>query len=166
MSETKTEAARSAEGDETKPAVRRSRFLAARIYTLAIVLRRATNLATKRDFGLSQDKGRIIILVGEYQPLLLTELAMRSALDPGHLSRGVSELVKQGLVRRKRKGRVAELTLTSEGEAIYAQLLEAAMRRNEELLQDFSKAEAERFFRNLETVNLRAEAMYKRERDG
>ena len=150
---------------QARPSVASSRFLAARVYALSIVLRRVTNLVTKRDSGLSHDKARVIILLGEYQPLLLGDLVARSALDQGQLSRGVSELVKEGMVERTRRGRIAELRLTEAGMEVYAELLKAAEARNAELLQDFTKEQAERLYRDLETVILRAEAMFERERE-
>jgi len=155
---------RTARNAEADAAAASSRLLTARIYTLAIVLRRTTNFVTKRELGLSQDAARSIILLGEYQPLLPSDLASHLALDQGQLSRSVSNLVKQGLVSRVRRGRTAELTLTDAGMATFRQLLEAAERRNNELLQDFSATDIEKFDHDLETVILRAEAMYERER--
>ncbi|MCC6947279.1 MAG: winged helix-turn-helix transcriptional regulator [Bradyrhizobiaceae bacterium] len=140
------------------------RFVAPRIYTLATVLRRATNLNAKREIGLAQEGARIMILLGEFQPLTLNELAQHSALDRGQLSRGTTELVKQDLVWRERRGRNVLHRLTRKGSRVFLRLLANAEARNEMLLAGISKTDRQKLFRLMDLMTVRASELYETER--
>lgn len=139
------------------------RFVAPRIYAIATVLRRATNLFTRRQTGLPPAGGRIMILLGEAQPMSLNDLAERSALDRGQLSRGLSELVEANLVRRQRHGRSVMHSLTEEGEERYAELLLGAEDRNDQLLEGLTDGQRQEFLRILEMMVERAHGLHERE---
>lgn len=131
-------------------------LLAPRIYALAMMLRRTTNMASRRELGLSQESARIMILLGEYQPMMLGDFALRSALDMGQLSRGVRELERQGFIARTKVGRNVVHRLTPEGTEIYRQLLAAAEYRNAFLLDGVPETEMQALFDMLDRVIERA----------
>ena len=140
------------------PSVRapRSKFVAAKIYTLATLLRRATNIAANRELGLSQQQARLLMLLAEHQPASLGDLAQYSAMDVGLLSRTVKGLVDLGHAVRKQRGRFAELRLTVSGEATAGKLLAAAEARNEHILSDLDPEERARLYAQLDGAILRA----------
>lgn len=140
-------------------------LLAPRIYALAMMLRRTTNLASRRELGLSQESARIMILLGEYQPMMLGDFAQRSALDMGQLSRGVRELERQGLLSRTKVGRNVVHRLTAEGADVYRKLLAAAEYRNAFLLDGINEADKQALFVMLDAIMERATLLQEEEKE-
>ena len=134
----------------------RSKFVAARIYTLATLLRRATNIAANRELGLTQQQARFMILLIEHQPATISRLSDYSSMDASQFSRTVRSLVDVGYLDRKQKGRFAELKLTPAGEAVATKLVAAAAARNEHILSDFSAEERARLYGQLDVAIERA----------
>ena len=139
-------------------------YLAPRIHALATMLRRSFGLAARRETGLSHEKARILVLLGDLQPILVGELAAHTTLDNGQLSRGLKEMVEGGLIRREQKGRTGVLSLTPRGCEVFERLKTQALARNDELLQDLDEAQRLELYRLIDQIILRADSVLKRER--
>lgn len=135
-----------------------SPFVAARIFQAAILLRRSGNRLYGEVSGLSASAARVMLLVGDNDPLVLSDLADLSSLDPGQISRVVAELERDGLLLREKRGRQVWASLSDKGGRIYERLLAAARRRDADLLQDFTRDEAEWLLDALDRVAARARA--------
>ncbi|WP_164870825.1 MarR family winged helix-turn-helix transcriptional regulator [Mesobaculum littorinae] len=140
--------------------------IAPRIFALAATLRRSFNAEAAPRTGLSHEKARILILIGDFQPVQMADLAQHTSLDPGQLSRGISELVAAGLARREARGRTRVLSLTEAGAPVYAELGAYTAARNAELLQDLDTAAQAGLCHALDLILSRADAMLDRDRDG
>jgi DNA-binding MarR family transcriptional regulator len=115
--------------------------LSRRVMMLANLLRRAATVRYRRLLNLKPGEWGIVAQLGERAPRSLIDLADAMGLDKAQISRGVSSLVRQGLVTRKTNpgnSREVLIALTSRGRAANAIILEAGGRANEILLADLS----------------------------
>ena len=118
--------------------------LSRRVMMLANLLRRAATLRYRRLLDLKPGEWGIVGQLGERAPRSLIDLADAMGLDKAQISRGVSSLVRQGLVTRNtnpRNSREVLIALTPRGRAANAIILEAGGRANETLLADLSPRE-------------------------
>jgi DNA-binding MarR family transcriptional regulator len=118
--------------------------LSRRVMMLANLLRRAATLRYRRLLDLKPGEWGIVGQLGERAPRSLIDLADAMGLDKAQISRGVSSLVRQGLVTRKtnpRNSREVLIALTPRGRAANAIILEAGGRANKTLLADLSPRE-------------------------
>jgi len=131
-------------------------LVAAKIFEASIQLRRSASRTYAGISGLADSHSRIVLLVGDNQPLTLTELSAISALDAGQLSRGLTELERLEYLVRMRQGRRALLHLTDKGRLLYSKLRDAARQRNELLLEGLSEEERTTLLRQLDMIIDRA----------
>ena len=113
--------------------------LSRRVMMLANLLRRAAALRYRRLLDLKPGEWGIVAQLGERAPRSLIDLADGMGLDKAQISRGVSSLVRQGLVTRKtnpQNSREVLIALTPRGSAANAVILEAGGRANEFLLAE------------------------------
>jgi DNA-binding MarR family transcriptional regulator len=119
-------------------------ILARRVLTLANLLKRAATVRYRRLLDLRPGEWGIVAQLGERAPRNLVDLAASMGLDKAQISRGVSSLVKQGLVTRKTNpdnNREILLALTAQGGAAYAVILKAGAAANEILLAGLAPKE-------------------------
>ena len=119
-------------------------FLGSRLMTLANLMRRITATRFQRDFGLSLVDGWIVLRLGSGAPMSLDALAHRSGLAKSQMSRGVTNLVARKLIDRGRNPKNPSelaLTLTSDGRAIYDELIRRAPEYNALLTTGMSAEE-------------------------
>lgn len=106
-----------------------------RVTRLSSALSRSAALRYRREFDVSLGEWRTLALVGQDPELTLNRLARRAGLDKAQMSRVVSRLVERGLVdRRLGARRSTQLSLTLDGEAVYAGLISAANERDVRLV--------------------------------
>ncbi len=118
--------------------------LSRRVMMLANLLRRAATLRYRRLLDLKPGEWGIVGQLGERAPRSLIDLADAMGLDKAQISRGVSNLVRQGLVTRKTNpgnSREVLIALTPRGRTANAIILEVGGRANEALLADLSPRE-------------------------
>jgi DNA-binding MarR family transcriptional regulator len=119
-------------------------ILSRRVLTLANLLKRAATVRYRRLLDLRPGEWGIVAQLGERAPRNLVDLAASMGLDKAQISRGVSSLVKQGLVTRKtnpHNNREILLALTREGSAAYTVILKASAAANEVLLAGLAPKE-------------------------
>ena len=122
-----------------------------RMIRLFVMLRRGGVLAQRRQFGLSETEWRIMTQLGETAPLSLNGLADSMMQDRGQLSRAVKSMVERGLLTRDRKpgGPEIEIALSSEGEAIYARMVDWVHERDRVLTTGIPKEDVDKVWRVL-----------------
>jgi len=115
-----------------------------RLLALATLLRRSASLLYRRELGLSQVEWRILAMVGDQPPLTLGALVEILGLDKGQLSRGVTALVKRGILLRTpdlQGSREVSIALTRNGQQTFEALIALALERNRELVAGLTRAE-------------------------
>jgi len=112
-------------------------------YRLSVLSNRVSSAIAREysdRFGLTIAEWRIMAVLGQTAGLSSREVAERTAMDKVQVSRGVASLVESRRVLKQvdsKDGRVARLTLTPRGRAIYLeQVFLAALSREERVLFD------------------------------
>jgi DNA-binding MarR family transcriptional regulator len=134
------------------------RFVPYRIATLADLLA----LGVSWRFGLVTHEWRILAVLGEGRPLSAAELARRTAIDKGRVSRAVAGLMRRGLVERESDAfdaRRTMLRLSLKGRATYRRIVPLAAARERALLAVLTAPERRQLERLLAKLHERAEAM-------
>jgi DNA-binding MarR family transcriptional regulator len=141
-------------------------LLTVRITNLSELLRRSSTIAYRRGFGLSWIEWRVMSQVGEHAPLSLNDLSELLNLDPGQVSHAVKGLATRELLSRSRKpgGPSLIITLTPDGEDMYARMIDFAVARYEFLVDEIAGEEIEQAARVLDAVSLKAQLLLDRER--
>lgn len=140
-------------------------LLSYRLHRVANRLSRSAALRYKRDFSVSLGEWRTIALLGARSPQTLNRLARLAGLDKAQMSRVVSGLNERGLVQRELgAGRTTQLTLTPQGEDVYAGLIGAANERNERLQSCLTVEELEILNRALDKIEGVARTLAEEER--
>lgn len=108
-----------------------------------------------QEIGITGPQWVVLIRIGGGIGNTATELCRSLGYDSGAMTRMLDRLVRLGLVRRApspRDGRVAALSLTPAGEALYPRLRPIAIEVIDEHLQGFAPEEIEQFMTYLDRV--------------
>jgi DNA-binding MarR family transcriptional regulator len=142
-----------------RPAKRTHLLLSQRVMVLANLLKRAAALRYRRLLSLRPGEWGIVAQLGERAPRNLNDLATSMGLDKAQISRGVSRLVRLGLVTRKpnpRNSREILIALTRKGDSAFETILDAAGAVNGRLLATVTPAQRGELERLLELFTSRA----------
>jgi DNA-binding MarR family transcriptional regulator len=123
---------------------------------LAELISRGASQVFEQRFGVKNTELRILVHLGR-EPLAVNELARRTHVDKGWISRSLRGLEKRGLVARTSHptdSRASLVSLTPDGEALAARFAPVAAARNRRLLAGLDEAEVARIF---DALMLRAE---------
>jgi DNA-binding MarR family transcriptional regulator len=134
-------------------------LLSHRIMVLANLLKRAAAIRYRRLLNLRPGEWGIVAQLGERAPRNLNDLATGMGLDKAQISRGVSRLVKLGLVTRKpnpHNSREILIALTAKGSAAYQTILDAAAMVNGTLLAAVTSGQRKELDQLLELFTSRA----------
>ncbi|KAA5804654.1 winged helix-turn-helix transcriptional regulator [Alkalicaulis satelles] len=133
-------------------------------YRLSVASNRASGLiarAYQARFGLSIQEWRVIAVLGEGAPRTAQGVCEATAMDKVTVSRAIRALDARELVRRsanEHDRRASDVTLTPEGEAIYAEVAPLALRYEAALLEGFSPDERARLMALLSKLEARLDA--------
>lgn len=111
-------------------------------------------------FGLSIPEWRLIAVVAEAGPITQAELGERTRMDKVTVSRAAIALVGRGLMARAPKAsdkRSHLLSLTGEGEGLYAAVAPKALEIEARLFSRFSPDELEAFVAMLRRIDAAVE---------
>ena len=92
-------------------------------------------------FDLGVTEWRLLAVLGRYPGLSASELAERTAMDKGAVSRAVASLLAAGRITRDTHGadrRRSVLELSEEGQRVYAEVAPAALAYERRLLSNLS----------------------------
>jgi DNA-binding MarR family transcriptional regulator len=131
-------------------------FITVRVVQLAELISRGASQVFEKRFGVKNTELRILVHLGR-EPLPVNELARRTHVDKGWISRSVLALEKRGLVRRTphpTDSRASLVSLTEDGEALVRSFAPVAAARNRRLLAGLDEQEVYKIF---DALTLRAE---------
>lgn len=130
-------------------------------YRLSVVSNKASELIARAyqvRFGLSVWEWRVIAVLGDGVARTAQAVCEATAMDKVTVSRAIRALDTRGLVRRQPNAsdkRASDVTLTKEGEAIYADVAPLALNYERDLLDDFTAEEREQIKKLLEKLETR-----------
>ncbi|WP_172642781.1 MarR family winged helix-turn-helix transcriptional regulator [Advenella kashmirensis] len=113
-------------------------------------------------FDLDKQGWRFIGLLAAFAPMSLKMLAKEANIDKSRASKAVASLYERGLIQRRNSdsdGRSIQLSLSEEGEKLYASAFPIALRRNNEILDVLTEAEKEQFDLILEKLIFRTKIL-------
>ena len=127
-------------------------------YRLAITSHTvSTNIARiyEKRFGVSIPEWRVIAILGRYPGLSAVDVAERTLMDKVAVSRAVTKLIKNGRIDREfadADRRRSILNLSDEGWKVHNEIAPLALEFEQELLQDISREDYEKFNSILEQL--------------
>ena len=127
-------------------------------YRLAITSHTvSTNIARiyEKRFGVSIPEWRVIAILGRYPGLSAVDVAERTLMDKVAVSRAVTKLIKNGRIDREfadADRRRSILNLSDEGWNVHNEIAPLALEFEQELVQDISQEEYEKFNATLEQL--------------
>jgi DNA-binding MarR family transcriptional regulator len=113
-------------------------------------------------FGLTVPEWRTMAVLGPNRALSASEIVAYSSMDKVNVSRAISRLRKNGLLKRDIDGddrRRSVVRLTERGREIYETLVPEVLDLEDDLLAGLTKAERETLIRLMDKVRLRAETL-------
>lgn len=131
-------------------------FITVRIVQLAELISRGASQVFETRFGVKNTELRILVHLGR-GALPVNELARRTRVDKGWISRSLLGLQKRGLVARTphpTDSRASLVRLTEEGETLVRSFAPVAAARNRRLLAGLDEQEVQQIF---DALTLRAE---------
>ena len=133
-------------------------------YRLSVVSNKASGLiarAYQARFGLSIWEWRVIaVLGGEGRPLTAQAVCEATAMDKVTVSRAIRALDARGLLTRQPNAedkRASDVTLTTDGQVVYAEIVPSALEYEARMLADFSQEERTALKALLEKLERRLE---------
>ena len=121
-------------------------FLPYRLWVLSNQISRSFSNNYEQQFSLSPAQWRIIAVLGEESDLSAAQVAERTAMDKVAISRAVKKLLAANRLERhfaESDKRRSVLTLSSQGQEIYNQVVPLALSYDTKILQQLSNKEQE-----------------------
>ena len=117
----------------------------------------STNIARvyEKRFGLSIPEWRVIAVLGRFPGLSAVEVADRTLMDKVAVSRAVTKLIKNGRIDREfadADRRRSILNLSEEGQKVHNEIAPLALGFEQELVQDISSEDYDKFNSTLEQL--------------
>jgi DNA-binding MarR family transcriptional regulator len=140
-------------------------FVPYRLATLAKLLALVASRLYAKRFGLVVREWQILAVLGEGRPLSAAEVARRTVIDKGRVSRAVASLTRRGLIERAPDAfdaRRTMLRLSQKGRAIYRRIVPLARGEERALLDPLTPAERRQLERLLGKLHRQGEAMLAR----
>jgi DNA-binding MarR family transcriptional regulator len=106
-------------------------------------------------FDLPLREWRVLFHIGAEPPMSVTQIAVRSVMDKGSVSRAVANLNEWGYLKRRANGtdpRRATFQLSAKGERVYRQILPLLLEREARLLAPLSNAERTQLLRAIKRL--------------
>lgn len=140
-------------------------FVPYRLSVLANTISRSVAAIYEERFGLTIPEWRVMAVLGLEdggpEPVSANSVAARTAMDKVQVSRAIARMVQAGLVSRDTDSadrRRSALSLTDKGLAVYRQIVPAARRYEQELLEALSPEDQAALDRLLSTLHAAAVA--------
>ena len=133
-----------------------------RLNRLAFLSSTIAETLNQQRFGLDKQTWRILGLLGAFQPMSLKALAKEANIDKSRASKAVAALIQRNLIERKtdeNDGRGIQLSLSSAGQKLYAEVFPMALSRNNEILDALSPSEQKQFDEILDKLIFKARIM-------
>ena len=133
-------------------------FLPYRLSVLSNRVSRGIARTYEARFGLSVNEWRVIAIIGRFPGISATEVAQRAAMDKVSISRAVRRLLEFGRIEREPNDadrRARHLRLTGAGQAIFDEIVPAALAYEQRIRSALTRAEnamLERLIGKLEEI--------------
>lgn len=111
------------------------------------------------EFGVTREEWQFVAMLAALGPLSPSDLAARTVVDRSQTSRTLGALVAKGLLVRQKladDGRRVRVSLSTRGQALYAQVLPLVVRIHQEVLEVLSPRERRTLARTLARLHARA----------
>jgi DNA-binding MarR family transcriptional regulator len=134
-------------------------FIPYRLSVMQQEVSRAISAVYADKYGLMRYDWRVMAALGDDQPLSANQVCERTNMDKVQVSRAIARLKENGLVDQDQDvldRRRSRLRLTRRGQAMYRDIVPAALAREAELLAVFSVVELQQLERLVEKLYLRA----------
>lgn len=144
--------------DQDPPSL--SKFLTFRLSRVQAKLNSQANAILQHHSDLTLSQWRVLSLVGAFAPTQMSQVAKKSTLDKGLLSRNLKNLIADGLVSSEQDAkdqRVHHLDLTANGQSVYDKVLPIMQKRQAFLRAAMSEDEFESFLSGLDKLEVAAE---------
>lgn len=134
-------------------------------YRLSVLSNRVSSAIARtysERFDLTIPEWRVIAVMGGAVGLSAGDVAQRTAMDKVQVSRAIARLVDNKRVQRvvdAADGRVARLSLTARGRAIYDEVAPLALALEEKLLEALTPAERANLDRIMTKLNAQADVL-------
>ena len=145
------------------------KFLPYRLSVLSNRVSQGIAQTYQQRFGLSVTEWRVIALIGRFPGLSASEVAQRAAMDKVAISRAVRNLLDQGRIEREASAddrRTRHLTLSTTGQAIYQEIVPAALDYEQHLISALNPDEQRVFERLIDRLQTKAGQMVDTETAG
>jgi DNA-binding MarR family transcriptional regulator len=134
-------------------------------YRLSVLSNRVSSAIARtysERFDLTIPEWRVIAILGGATGLSAGDVAQRTAMDKVQVSRAIARLVENKRVARTvdaEDGRVARVSLTAKGRAIYDEVAPLALELEAKFLEALSPAERASFDRIMTKLNAQADLL-------
>lgn len=131
-------------------------FLPYRLSVLSNLVSSAIASVYAERYALGMTEWRVLAVIGPSPGLSATEVVERTAMDKVAVSRAVDRLVKSERLSRHEDAsdrRRAQLRLTRQGRAVYAQVVPAALALEQRLLSSLDQNDRQQLDRLLGLLN-------------
>lgn len=145
------------------------KFLPYRLSVLSNRVSQGIAQTYQQRFGLSVTEWRVIALIGRFPGLSASEVAQRAAMDKVAISRAVRNLLDQGRIEREASAddrRTRHLTLSATGQAIYQEIVPAALDYEQLLISALNPDEQRVFEQLMDRLQIKAGEMIDAETAG
>lgn len=128
-------------------------------YRLSVVTNRISGALSRHyadRFGIGIPEWRVIANLGRHPGITANDVVERSAMDKVTVSRAVAALETKGLLARERDSddkRKSRLTLSTKGQAVYAEIAPLALGFERDLLTALSTDEVAQLERIIDKLN-------------
>ena len=136
-----------------------NRFIPYRLNVLAQVVAEGLGRIYAKRFGFGIPEWRIIALLGEAGEMTARDIGAHTRMHKTKVSRATAALEERGLIERRaneRDRREAFLSLTADGQAVYAEIVPIALTYSGQLLDGIPAEELATFDRVIEILMQRS----------
>lgn len=114
------------------------------------------------QYGLGITEARIIVFVGQSEPVSIRQITDKTCIDKAWISRSVTSLLKQELIVKhpdENDARKVKLVLSDKGKEIYQMFMQEAVERNKKLFEKLSVGQRAMFMELLTQLQERADEL-------
>jgi DNA-binding MarR family transcriptional regulator len=148
------------------PIIKLDQFLPYRLSIASNAVSEVIASAYQRLFGLKIPEWRLLAVIAESKGISQLSIGQRTRMDKVTVSRAAIAMQSRGLIERMpnhRDGRSHLLTLTQEGQALYSQVVPAALALEKQLFDQLSTEEREALDHILSKICAAADGMTQRQ---
>ncbi|MEK4628940.1 MAG: MarR family transcriptional regulator [Solibacillus sp.] len=102
-----------------------------------------------KDFGLTTAQFDVLLQISAFSPITQAELAEKVTVTEGGISRMLSRLEKDGLIKRQQEWKTKKISLTEQGEQLLNQAFDAQLAFQSSFFDEALSKEEQKVLLNL-----------------